>query len=156
MPQFSDSKELSYSASFLFDIVVDIESYPLFLPWVQKAAIIERYSDYLLADLTVGNTLLSKTYRSKVTTHTNPFSVHAKAIEGPFHFLNSNWHLINISEHKTKVSFDIDFEINSSVLANSFAPLFKNAIHEIMSAFESRARILNRLNGHIHKGHHSA
>ena len=40
MPSFADAKILKHSAGDIYKMVIDIESYPKFLPWCEAAKII--------------------------------------------------------------------------------------------------------------------
>ena len=39
MPQHSESRNLPFSAEQMFDLVADVEAYPLFLPWTAAARV---------------------------------------------------------------------------------------------------------------------
>jgi coenzyme Q-binding protein COQ10 len=49
MPKSRQRKILYYSAKDLFDIVLDIESYPYFIPWCTNARIISKEKDNIIA-----------------------------------------------------------------------------------------------------------
>ncbi len=62
-----DTQKLPYSTEQLFDLVIDIERYPEFLPWCRAARILERGENRLLAELVVCFKHITESYVSEVT-----------------------------------------------------------------------------------------
>ncbi len=66
MTQHAEIRILPYSAEQMFNLVADVEKYPLFLPWCQSARIISRNENSFIADLTIGYKSFTHTFRSHV------------------------------------------------------------------------------------------
>ena len=72
MPSHKEIKILSYSANRMFDLVMDVESYPKFLPWCLAAKITNRFSDnHLNADLVINFKGFSQKYSSDIRAGKN-------------------------------------------------------------------------------------
>lgn len=135
---FQTSKVLPYSASFLKDIVADVEQYPTFLPMLKSVAIYPKTDDFFEADLTIGSGIFEKTYRSEVFIFDN--AVEAKAIpDKTFKFLESRWHFTNYENNRCLVNFNLDFKLQSTLLQATVGNFLDSSAKKIMTAFEQRA-----------------
>lgn len=150
MTSFNETKILPYTSKQVFDLVVDIESYPQFLPWCKIAKITEIVDKKnLKADLVVNFKNFFEKYTSLVTheqVSDNQFYINAVAIEGPFKALITKWHLKNINNQNCQVDFFIDFSFNSIILEKVMSSFFKKAAEKMVNAFEKRARDLYKTN----------
>ena len=142
MPKHSIKKTLPYSSKQLFDLVADIENYSEFLPWCEKAEIIERKSDSLiLARLIVGFKSVKGEYTSKVNLDEKDNKIFVELSEGPFKHLWQIWNFIPVNGG-TKVEFDIDFKLHSKILERVMNMVFEPACKKMIKAFEVRAKKL--------------
>ncbi len=143
MPSFTQEKELNFSAKQMYDLVMDIEKYPEFLPWCKKGEIVNRSSNNLLeADLLIDFKNIYETYRSKVNhcQEGDDYFVDVEAISGPFQLLLNNWHFKKIDYANCQIFFHVEFEFNSKILTKLIGLIFKEASKKMVRAFEDRAR----------------
>ena len=139
MPKTEYRKVLPFSAQKLFDLVLDIESYPKFLPWCVASKIVANDNQVIIADLTVEFKVFKEQYRSEVRFV--PYSrIDTEAVSGPFKYLTSGWRFEVISDSSTEISFYIDFELNLSIANIVMNMLFEDAANKMFHAFEERAR----------------
>jgi coenzyme Q-binding protein COQ10 len=136
MHNISEVKILPFSPEQLFNLVMDIESYPTFLPFCTNAKIESKKDDEIIASLTINVAGLEKTYRSLVQANDNIIEV--KAIDGPFKYLYNRWEFKAYGA-STIVSFQIDFELESFLLSKLMDVLLGKIYNEILSAFEKKA-----------------
>lgn len=143
MPALTQTKTLPYSAEKIYELVMDIEKYPEFLPWCKQAKIIEKISEQNLhADLLINFKSFFEKYRSNVShgkSGLNSYFVDVVAIEGPFKKLVNQWVFRDLENGKCEVKFFIDFEFNSIFLTKMVSPIFAKAAEKMMTAFEERA-----------------
>ena len=146
MPILTQLKTLPYPAEKIYELVMDIEKYPEFLPWCKQARIVEVISNQNLhADLLINFKNFFEKYRSNVThgkSGLDSYFVDVVAIEGPFKRLVNQWQFQNLSDGKCEIKFFIDFEFNSLLLGKLISPIFEKASEKMMAAFEERARNL--------------
>jgi coenzyme Q-binding protein COQ10 len=146
MPQLKQKKILHYSAKKMYDLVMDIEKYPEFLPWCKQAKIIEKISDEnLRADLLVNFKNFFEKYRSDVRhgkSSTTEFFVDVIAIEGPFKSLINKWNFRIIDDEKCEIEFFLEFEFSSFFLNKMIGTIFEKAAEKMMNAFENRASFI--------------
>lgn len=143
MPSLNQSKILPYSAKKMYELVMDIEKYPEFLPWCKQAKIIEKISDEnLTADLLINFKNFFEKYRSNVKYGKleNGYFVDVVAIKGPFKNLVNKWKFTDLKDEKScQIEFFIEFEFNSFFLEKMLGAIFERAAEKMMLAFEERA-----------------
>ena len=85
MPKASVKRSIECTKEQLIDLVLDIEKYPIFVPFCLDAKIYERkeQGDLLLiiADLTIGKGPFKDTYKSDVVFNKKEASIFVKNIE---------------------------------------------------------------------------
>ena len=146
MPILTQLRTLPYPAEKIYQLVMDIEKYPEFLPWCKQARIVEVISEKNLhADLLINFKSFFEKYRSNVThskSGLDSYFVDVVATEGPFKKLINQWQFRDLEGGKCEVKFFIDFEFNSLLLGKIISPIFEKASEKMMAAFEERARNL--------------
>lgn len=135
---FEISKVLPYSADFLKELVADVEQYPSFLPMLRAVAIYPKTAEFFEADLTIGNSVFEKTYRSEVFIFDDAVEAKAKS-DGTFKFLESRWHFTAYENDRCLVNFTLDFKLQSALLQATVGKLLDSAAQTMMVAFEKRA-----------------
>jgi coenzyme Q-binding protein COQ10 len=147
MPSITQSRTLPHKASHLYDLVMDIEKYPEFLPWCRQAKIVKKISDEnLQADLLINFKNFFEKYRSDVKhgeSSVGAYFVDVVAIEGPFKKLVNKWEIREVGNDKCEVKFFIEFEFNSIFLTKMIGGIFERATEKMMMAFEERAKALS-------------
>ncbi|MDQ6994399.1 MAG: type II toxin-antitoxin system RatA family toxin [Mariprofundaceae bacterium] len=135
---FEETRILACSAEAMFDVVMDIEAYPEFLPWVSDAKILSKQDAELTAELMADFAGLKKSF-STVDRFVSNECVEIRLIDGPFRFLESFWSFEQISDVSCKVHFSIEFEFKHAWLAVVATPIFTTACKTMVHAFERRA-----------------
>lgn len=140
MPKHCKTIELPYSAQQIFDVVADVESYPLFLPWCLDLRITKREQDAILADLTVGYKFIRDSFSSRVCL--NPAkSIEIEYLNGPMKNLENRWSFKDI-DGGCEVDFFIDFEFKSAVFEKIAGAFLEKGILRMTDAFKDRAKQL--------------
>ena len=66
-------------------------------------------------------------------------TIDVKYVDGPFKHLDNRWHFTELTDNSCEVSFFIDYELNSKVLAMAAGTVFEMAFGKFVSAFEDQA-----------------
>ena len=144
MHKYNSKTILPYTSIQLFAVVIDVESYPGFLPWCLSSKIIKKIDDNNFdADLSVGYKAIDEKYTSRVQA-IFPKEINSKAISGPFKTLDSTWLFKDFNKKGCEVNFNIEYEFKSFLLDKVMGSLFKKATIKMLDAFEQRAKILYR------------
>lgn len=146
MHHFQDTQQSPYSARQLFDLVIDIERYPEFLPWCRAARILERAHDKLTAELVVSFKHVTESYVSEVLFSTpaegGKGTIDVKLLQGPFKHLSNNWVFTPVSVGGSQIALDLAFEFRSRLLDSLIGPFFGKASAKMALAFKERADAL--------------
>jgi coenzyme Q-binding protein COQ10 len=140
MPTHAEKRFLPYTPEQMFDLVVDIERYPEFLPWCTGARIRTREGDVIHADLVIGYKMFRERFSSKVLLD-RPLRVDVAYSNGPFKYLANHW-LFEPAEGGCIIDFYVDFEFRSRLMRKMIGVLFNEAVRRMVAAFETRARAL--------------
>jgi len=142
MPFASIKKEISCSKENLIKMVLDIEKYPEFVPWCINGKIHNKNDKgnkiEIIADLTIGKSFFSETYKSFVTYEKSSDSIHVTNIDGPLKYLENKW-FFNQKGNNSEVNFQVEFELKNRILNLFMIKYFDKGLKKIADAFEKRA-----------------
>ena len=142
MPSASIKKEISCSKENLIKMVLDIEKYPEFVPWCINGKIHNKNNKgnkiEIIADLTIGKSFFSETYKSFVTYERSSDSIHVTNIDGPLKYLENKW-FFNQKGNNSEVNFQVEFELKNRILNLFMIKYFDKGLKKIADAFEKRA-----------------
>ena len=145
MPKASVKRSIECKKEQLIDLVLDIEKYPIFVPFCLNAEVHEKKekNDLLLivADLTIGKGPLKDTYKSDVKFNKKEASIHVTNLDGPLKHLENKWYFKE-KNNITEVSFEIDFELKNDLLNIVMTKSFQYGLDKIADAFQKRAEEL--------------
>tara|TARA_B100000965_G_scaffold328950_1_gene292209 strand:- start:183 stop:620 length:438 start_codon:yes stop_codon:yes gene_type:complete len=131
---------ISHSAIKLFNIVLDIESYPEYIPWCTKMVVNKKKKNEIYADMYVKyKFILSQKFGSHIKFDKNNLIIETSYIEGPLKDLSTKWKFEEIHTTKSKIFFDVNFEFKNFLhqkVAETFYPLIEN---KMIDSFKKRA-----------------
>ena len=131
---------ISHSAVKLFNIVLDIKSYPEYIPWCTKMVINQRTKNEIYADMYVKyKFILSQKFGSHIKFDKNNLTIETSYIEGPLEDLTTKWKFQEIDKKKSKIFFDVNFEFKNYIhqkVAETFYPLIET---KMIDSFKKRA-----------------
>lgn len=137
---------IGYSDSQLFDVVVNVAEYHMFLPWCCDSRIARRTvaEQSLEAELSIGFKPFCEKYTSLVT-YSKPHYVNAVVKDGSlFHHLKTNWTFMPgpTAANTCEVLFTVDFAFASGLHQSMAEIFFKEVAVSMVQAFENRCRQL--------------
>ena len=123
-------------------MVLDIEKYPEFVPWCLggkiHTKIDKRNTVEITADLTIGKSFFSETYKSFIIYNKSTDSINVTNINGPLKHLKNKWFFKQIGD-SSEVDFHVDFELKNKILNILMIKTFDLGLKKIANAFEKRA-----------------
>ena len=150
MPSFHQAKILPYNVQELFHLVLDVKSYPEFLPWCREARIISESENQIIAELVIQLKGFSDNYQSRIIysndLNKQRYSIEVEAISGPFKYLKNLW---KFSQEDTgsKIEVFIDFKMKFAIVDKLVNIFFTDATEKMVDAFEKRAdTMLTKIN----------
>ena len=141
MTRISKQANVEYSASQMFALVNDIESYPDFLPWCTASSILEQKENALTASVSVAMGKIKQTFTTSNSMQQDS-SIRMSLVKGPFKELNGHWQFENDLNGGCAVSLDMQFEFKNKLLKHTLGAAFQKIIDSLVDAFIQRARVI--------------
>jgi len=145
MPKASVKRSIECQKEQLIDLVLDVEKYPLFVPFCLESKVHEKKEKgdllIMIADLTIGKGPLKDTYKSDVKYNKKEDSIYVTNLDGPLKHLENRWNFKQVNKI-TEVSFEVDFELKNNFLNTIMTKSFQFGLDKIADAFEKRAEEL--------------
>ena len=145
MPNASVKRSIECTKEQLIDLVLDIEKYPIFVPFCLDAKIHERKEEgdllLIVADLTIGKGPFKDTYKSDVKFNQKEDTIYVTNLDGPLKYLDNKWHFKEENK-STVVSLAVDFELKNRFLNIVMTKSFQFGLDKIADAFQKRAEEL--------------
>ena len=141
MKTVNKSVLLWYSAAEMFALVTDVASYPQFLPWCDKASVIEENAAGMTAKVGLSMAGLSQSFTTR-NVHVKDRKVSLELVDGPFSKLDGHWDFTpvgNNNERACKVVFSLSYDFDNVALAALVGPVFDKVAGSLVDAFVKRA-----------------
>jgi len=149
------TRRIRHRWSDLFDLVLDLERYPEFVP---NCRAVKVFSSKLVPDplalagegregartvivsrMTVGVAMVEVGYANRTTGDRASRRIAVEAIDGPLRHLDVLWTFEPDGEDSTQVGFSVDYEFSSPMLSAVASRVFDAMFADILVAFERRA-----------------
>ena len=145
MPKASVNRSINCSKDNLVSLVLDIEKYPIFVPFCLDAKVYEKKQKgdmiLIIADLTIGKGPFKDTYKSDVKFNKKENTIFVTNLDGPLKYLENKW-IFKENSSNTDVSFEVDFELKNEFLNIVMTKSFQFGLNKIADSFEKRANEL--------------
>ena len=145
MPKASVKRSIECEKKQLIDLVLDVDKYPLFVPFCLDSKVHEKKEQgdliLMIADLTIGKGPLKDTYKSDVKYYKKDDTIFVTNLDGPLKHLENRWHFKQLNK-TTEVSFEVDFELKNEFLNMVMTKSFQFGLDKIADSFEKRAELL--------------
>jgi len=141
MKTVSKSVLIWYSPEEMFSLVIGVEQYPQFLPWCDKAQVLEQDSTSMVAEVGIA---FSGIHQSFVTrnTHEPGRRVQMHLVRGPFSRLEGDWHFLPVgdgTQRACRVELQLRYGFDNAALAALVGPVFDRIASTMVEAFVKRA-----------------
>ena len=141
MPTHAEKKTLPYTPEQMFDLVLDVERYPEFLPWCMSCDIIQETDDEIFANLVIGYKVFREWIKCRVSFQ-RPHSIRVEYINGPLKYLSNTWDFMDSTDEGCVVDFYVDFELKNPLFQKLMGVFFNEVVSRMVKAFEDRAQQL--------------
>lgn len=138
MPTYRDDRVLKFTPQQLYDLVIDVESYPDFLPWCLDAKIIKRPSEHEFhARVTAGYLFAKESYLSRVI-YDGRSHIQTEYLEGPFKALKNEWQFLEHAQG-AELKFYVEFEFATGILNRLANHVLIEVTERMVNSFIKRA-----------------
>jgi ribosome-associated toxin RatA of RatAB toxin-antitoxin module len=143
MKRVHKSVLLWYSPREMYDLVVGVELYPQFLPWCERAEVLEAAADSMLARLHLAYAGVRHAFTTR-NTHEDARSVLVRLVDGPFSTLDGLWQFVPIGRpggdaQACRIEFDLSYAFTSKPLESVLSPVFDKVADTFVDRFVARA-----------------
>ena len=141
MTTVEKSALVKFSALQMFKLVEDVEAYPEFLPWCSGSRILSRSGDVLEAELIIAKGGFNKSFATRNQSDAGG-RISISLLNGPFSYLEGVWDFMPLREDASKISLNLQFEMNGKLAALAFGVVFNQICNTMVSSFTQRAKQL--------------
>lgn len=130
-----------YSTEQMYNLVNDVESYKIFLPWCVASKITSQNEDEMYATLVLSYGGLRKSFSTCNRLQKNKM-IEIRLVDGPLSQLEGFWRFESVSEASSQVMLDLDFEIAHRLFNLPFQAIFNQIAGSLVDAFYQRALVV--------------
>jgi ribosome-associated toxin RatA of RatAB toxin-antitoxin module len=130
-----------YSPQEMYVLVTDVEQYPQFLPWCDRARVIESDAGGMTAEIGIAFSGLRHTFTTR-NEHLPGERVAIKLVNGPFSSLDGEWNFLPIgdgSQRACRVELTLTYGFENATLGKLIGPVFDKIAGSLVDAFVKRA-----------------
>lgn len=131
-----------YHPQEMYALVIDVASYPQFLPWCDRANVLEEHDDGMTAEVGIAIGGVRQTFTTR-NRHTTDRAVDLQLVEGPFSRLEGHWSFTPLgdgSERACRVELNLDYGFDNIALGKLIGPVFDRIASSLVDAFVKRAQ----------------
>jgi coenzyme Q-binding protein COQ10 len=140
MPVHRESRVLPYRRDQFFDLVADVESYPLFVPLWWSAEIYQRDGDVYYTEQEIGVGFFMRERFHSRTQLTRPTDIEITSDDSIFDHFRIHWHFESPSEETCRVDLELSCEARSMIMHSLMELMMDETARNMVTAFEARAR----------------
>ena len=141
MTRIKRSALLPYSAEQVYALVNDIESYPQYMDGCVGAEILRREPGMVEARLDLARAGIEHSFTTRNLLREHEI-IELELLEGPFDSFTGRWQFQRLGDLACKVSLDLEFRVNSSLLGAAATRLFKSVTSSLVDSLARRAKQL--------------
>jgi ribosome-associated toxin RatA of RatAB toxin-antitoxin module len=130
-----------YSAEEMFRLVTDVAAYPKFLPWCDRATVVEQDERGMRAEIGIAFGGIRQSFTTR-NEHVAGRKVSMRLVDGPFSNLDGQWSFNPVGDagqRACKVELDLNYGFRNAALAAVVGPVFDRIAGSLVDAFVKRA-----------------
>jgi ribosome-associated toxin RatA of RatAB toxin-antitoxin module len=133
-----------YSPDEMYQLVTGIPAYPKFLPWCERAEVLEQHADGMTARLHLAYAGVRHAFTTR-NTHVAGESVVVSLVDGPFSALAGTWLFKPLAmpssqpQQACRIEFDLQYAFSSRALETVVSPVFDRVANTFVDSFVKRA-----------------
>ncbi len=123
-------------------LVTDVNQYSKFLPWCERARVVEEHDDGMTAEMGIAFGGVHQTFSTR-NVHVQDSQVHMQLLNGPFSKLEGQWNFVPLgdgSQRACKVELTLNYGFDRSPLSSLVSPVFDKIAGSMVDAFVKRAQ----------------
>lgn len=145
MKHIKKSVLLWYSPAEMYRLVTDVREYPKFLPWCQRAEVIEETPTSMTGRLHLSYAGVKHAFTTR-NVHDPDRSVTIELVDGPFSVLHGTWRFIPLpapagapEQKACKIEFELKYVFSNLAFEMLLSPVFDRIANTFVDSFVKRA-----------------
>lgn len=144
MKHVKKSVLLWYSPAEMYQLVTDVPRYPDFLPWCERAEVLEAHDSGMTARIGLAYAGVRHAFTTR-NRHQPGRQVLVQLVDGPFSLLEGSWDFIPLGRPGAdtpaacRIEFDLRYAFSSRPLEAVLSPVFDRVANTFVDSFVSRA-----------------
>ncbi len=144
MKHVKKSVLIANSPHEMYALVTAVEDYPRFIPWCERAEVLERQADGVTARLHLNFLGVRQAFTTR-NTNVADQSVALKLVDGPFSELDGLWRFVpvpnadGVAADACRVEFELRYDFASLPLELLISPMFDRVANTFVDSFVKRA-----------------
>ena len=144
MKHVKKSVLLWYSPHEMYALVTGVPDYPNFLPWCEKAEVLEQRDTGVTARLHLSYLGVKQAFTTR-NEHVVDHSVVLKLVDGPFSVLDGTWRFVPVpagagpNAEACKIEFELRYSFANGALDALISPVFDRIANTFVDSFVKRA-----------------
>lgn len=130
-----------YSPQEMYDLVTDVARYPEFLPWCDKAQVLESSGDTVTAQVGIAFSGIHQSFTTRNVQQPGQ-AVLMELVDGPFSNLDGQWRFSPVgdgTQRACKIELDLRYGFSNALLGKFVGPVFDKIASTLVDAFVKRA-----------------
>ena len=130
-----------YSPQEMYVLVTDVDQYPKFLPWCDRARVVSSDASGMTAEIGISFGGIRQTFTTR-NQHVSGRKVVIKLLNGPFSRLDGEWDFLPLgdgSQRACKVALTLHYGFDNATLGKLVGPVFDKIAGSLVDAFVKRA-----------------
>ena len=129
---------VNHSVDQMFNLVDQIEDYPLFLPWCGGTKVLIRDDHITRASILIKYSGVNQSFTTQ-NTKNYPHRIDLKLIDGPFKVLEGCWIFNKINDEACSIDFHLHYEFSNFILDKLISPIFSQIANTFVDGFVAQA-----------------
>ena len=143
MKHVKKSVLLWYSPHEMYKLVTAVADYPRFLPWCDKAEVLQQHDNGVTARLHLAYMGVRHAFTTR-NVQVDDASVTIDLVDGPFSLLDGTWLFTSLGrpgsqQQACKVEFELRYSFASAALEVVVSPVFDKVANTFVDSFVRRA-----------------
>jgi ribosome-associated toxin RatA of RatAB toxin-antitoxin module len=125
----------------MYVLVTEVEHYPKFLPWCDRARVVTADATGMTAEVGISFSGIRQTFTTR-NEHVPGRQVAMTLVNGPFSRLDGEWNFLPLgdgTQRACKVELTLNYGFSNATLGKLVGPVFDKIAGSLVDAFVKRA-----------------
>ena len=144
MINYCKNVTIDHSLQNILKLILDVESYPEFIPHIKSCKIISQTESEMTVETTIYITFFEHLYVSRIVYQISDLEakITINSSDQIFKSLISEWKFVTIDRFTTNIHFNINIDLHSNLLSKMLQHAIINLGDKIFFIFKNRADII--------------